>query len=329
MRLTIAEARELAENALTKLGHDRQEAGIIADHLMDCELRGLGYAGLARLLSIAERIDRTGRATRPITVLAETPASARLDGADHLGYLVAQRATEMVIAKAATAGIAIVGASDTWYTGMLSYYAEQAVARDLVVMIASNASPWVAPHGGTEGRFGTNPICFGFPTADDPIIWDIGTSSIIHAQVVLAKRLGRELAPGLAFGPDGEPTTDPAAALQGAFTPWGGHRGSGLAIVVQLMGMMAGSRMIPGELEGFGFVIIAVKPDLLTPLDDFKREASAYAKAVRATRPVKGGKPVRMPFDRSRALRKERLAEGHVEVSEEIVDAVRAIAARS
>ena len=86
---------------------------------------------------------------------------------------------------------------------MLSYYAEMAAARGLVSMIASNASPWVAPHGATEGRLGTNPICFGFPSADDPIIFDIGTSAIIHAEVTLARRLGNELPENVAFDRDG------------------------------------------------------------------------------------------------------------------------------
>lgn len=329
MRLTIPEATALIESGLARLGHDEGEARIIADHLMDCELRGLDYAGFARLLSIADRLDRTGRSARRIEVLQETAASARLDGADNIGYLVAQRATDMAIDKAVATGISIVGASDTWYTGMLSYYAEQAAARDLVTMIASNASPWVAPHGGSEGRFGTNPICFGFPSAEAPVIWDIGTSSIIHAQVVLARRLGEKLAPEMAYGPDGEPTSEPEEALKGSFTPWGGHRGSGLAIVVQLLGVMAGSAALPGELEGFGYVMIAVRPDLLTPLGTFKDEVARYSGMIRDTRPVEGGPPVRMPFDRSRQMREKVRAEGTVEVPDEIHRAVAAIAARA
>ena len=66
-------------------------------------------------------------------------------------------------------------------------------------MIASNASPWVAPHGATEGRFGTNPICVGFPSADEPVIWDIGTSAIMHAEVKLADALGQQLPEGVAY----------------------------------------------------------------------------------------------------------------------------------
>src|SRR5580698_10692519 len=193
MRLTIPEAHQLAVRIMSVLGHDATDAGLIADHLIDCELRGLSYGGLARAISIAERIARTGDRRRPIRIRHETPVSAQIDGGDHLGYVVAHRATAIAVEKASAVGIAVVGADDTWYTGMLSYYAEIAAAQGLVSIIASNASPWVAPHGATEGRLGTNPICFGFPSATDPIIFDIGTSAIIHAEVTLAKRLGDDL----------------------------------------------------------------------------------------------------------------------------------------
>ena len=296
------------------LGHDAADAQLIADHLIDCELRGLSYGGLARAISIAERIERTGDHRRAITMLHQTPVSARFDGGDHIGYVVAQRATILAIEKAEAAGIAVVGASDTWYTGMLSYYAEMAAARGLVSMIASNASPWVAPHGATEGRLGTNPICFGFPSADHPIVLDIGTSAIIHAEATLARRLGNDLPENVAFDRDGLPTRDPAAALAGAFAAWGGHKGSGLAIVVQILGILAGSPPIPPELAGFGYLIIAMRPDLMGPAETFGENVSAFAQAVRSARPVEGSSPVRMPFDRSRRERERRLAENGIEI---------------
>jgi delta1-piperideine-2-carboxylate reductase len=311
------------------LDHNDEDARLIADHLIDCELRGLAYGGLARAISIAERFERTGDCRRPMSILHETPVSARLDGGDHIGYVVAHRATTLAIEKAEAAGIALVGASDTWYTGMLSYYAEMAAARGLVSIIASNASPWVAPHGATEGRLGTNPICFGFPSATDPIIFDIGTSAIIHAEVTLAKRLGDDLPENVAFHRDGSPTVDPSAALAGAFAAWGGHKGSGLAIAVQLLGILAGSPPIPGELAGFGYLIVAMRPDLMGPAETFRRNVSAFANAVRSARPIAGGSPVRMPFDRSRQERARRLAENAIEVPDFLVTQLSDIAQRA
>ena len=256
----------------------------------------------------------------------ETPVSAKLKGHDNLGYVVAYKAMEIAIEKAKETGVAFVGGDDTWYTGMLSYFAEMATAEGFVGMIASNASPWVAPEGAVDGRFGTNPICFGFPSEGDPIIWDIGTSAIMHAEVVLAGRMGEPLKEGMAFDAQGAPTTDPAAALAGAFAVWGGHRGSGLAHVVQLLGIMAGSSTQPPDLAGFGFVIVLMRPDLMGSEDDFRARVAEYAAWVREARPVAGGPPVRMPFDRSAALRRERRAEGVVRVPEAVLARLQSIA---
>jgi LDH2 family malate/lactate/ureidoglycolate dehydrogenase len=319
MRLTIPEAHDLITRVMTAQGHDVPDAQLVADHLIDCELRGLSYGGLARAISIAERIERTGDNRRPIRILHETPVSARLDGGDHIGYVVAHRATSIAIEKGEAAGIAVVGASDTWYTGMISYYAEMAAARGLVSMIASNASPWVAPHGATEGRMGTNPICFGFPSADDPIILDIGTSAIVHAEATLARRLGKELPENVAFDREGLPTRNPAEALAGAFAAWGGHKGSGLGIVVQLLGIMAGSPPIPPELAEFGYLIVVMRPNLMGPSETFRRNVSAFANAVRTARPFDGASPVRMPFDRSRQERERRRAENAIDVPDVLV----------
>ena len=93
--------------------------------------------------------------------------------------------------------------------------------------------------------------------------------------------------------------------------------------------MLAGSPMIPGELTSFGMVVMAMRPDLLTSLDDFKKEVAAYSDAIRSTRPVEGGGPVRMPFDRSRALREQRTKEGFIEVPDTIHEQIVRIAQRA
>lgn len=326
VELSIDEARSLAERVLAARGQSAEYAALIADHLIDCELRGLDYGGLPRLVSIVERLERTGPPKGPVEVVHETPVSAKVLGKDNLGYVVAHKATEIAIEKAGKMGLAAVAGDDTWYTGMLSYFAEMMAAEGLVSMIASNASPWVAPEGAVDGRFGTNPICYGFPSLGDPIIWDIGTSNIMHAEVLLAKRLGQPLEPGKAWDASGDPTTDPDAALAGAFTAWGGHKGSGLAHVVQLLGAMAGSPVMPPDLAEFGFVVVAMKPDLFNPGADFRAAVSEYADAVRAARPVKGGPPPRMPFDRSAALRRERLAAAVVRTPAQAYERLKAIA---
>ena len=318
MRISIDSARALLETVMQRQGYSSAEAAIIADHLLDSEIRGLRQGGLARALSISERLARTGNARTPMRVEHETALSARLDGGDQVGYLVARRATDMALEKVRAHGIAMVGAHNTWYTGMLSYYAEMAVAQGMVAMIISNATAWVAPHGATEGRFGTNPVCFGFPSTGVPVIWDIGTSIIIHADAMLARRLGKPLQEGVAYDAAGKLTTDLAAALGGALRAWGGAKGSGLGLAVQLLGMMAGSTVIPRDLSHFGFLIVLMNPELLAPGEDFAAKVSEYVDWVHTARPDDPDVPVRVPFERSAEDRAARLKEGFIEVPEVI-----------
>ncbi|MFE0420718.1 Ldh family oxidoreductase [Streptomyces tendae] len=326
-QLTIPEATELVEQVMMAAGMTAEDASTVAEHIIDCELRGLGYGGLPRALSVVERIQGTARPAKPVRVAQESALSATLDGGDTVGYVVAQRATDMVIEKGLASGMAVVAATDTWYTGMYSWYLEQITSAGLVGMIAGNAGRLVAPHGGTEARFGTNPIGFGFPSADEPVIWDTGTSSLTYAEVVLAHRLGRSLPDGTAFDTEGQPTNSPAEALSGAFTVWGGHRGSGLALVVQLLGMLTGAPAITEGVAGLGFLVVAIDPAVVTDAEDYRSRVSAYADWVRSTRTAEGVDEVRMPFDRSRRTREQARARGIVNVEPAVLEALRRAAA--
>jgi delta1-piperideine-2-carboxylate reductase len=97
---------------------------------------------------------------------------ASFDGGDQVGYLVGHKAATVAIAKAKEAGIGAAGASNTWMTGMFFHYMEMATREGLAAMAAGSSVQAVAPYGGTEPRFGTNPIAFGFPADDGPVIWD-------------------------------------------------------------------------------------------------------------------------------------------------------------
>ena len=324
MKVKVEDSRQLAEQALQKLGYDAKSATIAAHHLIDSELRGYGVAGLARILSIADRLG--GKPPRcDWKVTREALATAQIDGNDSLGYLVAHEATRMAIEKAKHVGVSAVGANGTWYTGMLSYYAEMAAKEDLSAVIASNCTAWVAPEGGYEPMFGTNPYCIGFPSSSAPIIWDVGTSKIIHADILLAKRLGRDLPLGSALNSKGEPTVNPQEALEGAMTVWGGFRGSGLAIAVQLLGVLAGSPCFPPDLQNFGFMIMIINPAMFRPIEEFKKEVDGYAARMRQSPPLPGGSPLRMPFERSDATRTRVLEAGEFEVEDGVMERLRTL----
>jgi LDH2 family malate/lactate/ureidoglycolate dehydrogenase len=323
MILTIEEARRLVHESMAAHGHTAAEACTIADHLIDCELRGLGYGGLARAVSVLEhlRSPRGGRV--PMKVLRESVATAQIDGGNQVGYLVAQKATELALAKARRSGVAVVGAAKTWYTGMFSYYLEQVTRAGFVGMAAGSGTSLVAPQGGTEPLFCTNPIAFGFPSRDVPVIWDAGTSALTYAEIVLAGRLGQQLPEGRAYDVAGAPTTDPLQALQGAIAVWGGHRGSGLALSVQLLGMLAGQVNSRTPLEDCGFFLVVIDPGLFGEPGEFAERVAGFAAQLRGTRPLDPRQPVRVPFERSVADRQKRIAAGTIEVPDLVVEKLR------
>lgn len=327
MRIAIEEADALVVDGMEAAGYSPDEARIIADHVMGCELRGVSFGGLSRALSLIERA-RSGPPPREMRIERETPVSALIDGGDQNGYLVAHRAVRLGIEKAKQSGIAAIGANNTWYTGMYAHYLEMATQEGLVAMAMGSSAPRVAPHGSSEGRFGTNPIAFGFPADDQPIIFDTGTSAMMIAELVLAQRLGQPLPEGMAYDAAGMETTDPTAALAGAIKVWGGHKGAGFALVVQMMGILVGGGAMPTDYRDCGFFFLAIRPDLFMDPKEFTARIASYAKAVRAARPVESGASVRMPFDRSAEARKRHLAQGTIEVPEAIVAELRKAAGR-
>src|SRR5262249_33358208 len=148
-----------------------------------------------------------------------------------------------------------------------------------------------------------------------------------HADVTMHQRLGQTLPDGVAFDPQGRATRDPAAALAGAFAAWGGAKGSGLGLVVQLLGTLAGSPPLPPELANFGFLVLAVSPSLFGSEEEFRSHVAQYGETVRGARPVEGGEGARMPFERSLAERRRRLSEGAIEVADQIHAALMRLAA--
>ena len=323
MQADVADARQLVDAVMRTLGHEPADAALIADHLIDCELRGVHYGGLARALSIAERMRRT---------VAAVAADPRRAGDAGLGpyrwrrsHRIRRRASrdDDGHRQGRGQGHGVVGAHNTWYTGMLSFYAEMVTAHGLVDIIASNASPWVAPHGASEGRARHEPDLRRFPS-------DRGSGHLGHRHVLDHARGSHAGAAARASRcrrawpstPPGSPTQDAAAALDGAFAAWGGHKGSGLAIVVQMLGALAGGAFIPPDLAQFGFLILAIRPDLLTPPDEFTVGGGGVRQGHPEARPVEGGAPVRMPFDRSREERRRRRAEDVVDVPDLVYSAL-------
>jgi LDH2 family malate/lactate/ureidoglycolate dehydrogenase len=318
VRLSLAEARALGERALGGIGYDAEDARIVADHVIDAALCGYEYSGLAKILNIPEH-PRFKLPRRKMTVLRETEVSTVYDGGNNVGMLAIYRAAEAAIAKAGSRGFALVAVTNAWVSGRSAYYVEMIAKADLVGIHTASATRFVAPLGGTRPVLGTNPIAFGLPTSQGPVVFDMGTSAFMMTELVLRERLGQTLPEGVALGPDGEPTRDPTAARLGALLPFGGHKGFGLGFIVQAMGVLAGSAL---DLDGDnGYLFIVFKPELLLPLDAFKRDMTALIERVKATPRQQGVDEILIPSERSFRSRERLLREG-LEIDRAVYEAL-------
>jgi len=310
MRLTVAEARALGEAALQRIGYPAEDAAIVTDQLVDNALCGYRFASLPRILAIADDA-KTGKPRTPIRIVHETPVSAQVDGGNQIGYVAAFRGAELAVAKATATGIAIVGVHNSYYSGRNAYYVEHIVRAGLVAIHTASAQPHVVPPGGRRPALGTNPLAIGFPSANGPVIYDIGTASLMWGEVLLMARLGEALPEGIGFDSDGNPTRDAGAvARDGGVTPFGGHKGYGLSFAIQALGLLAGAALPKGDVQDYGFLFIAIDPAIMLP--DFPQQMAELVTRIKATPRQPGVEEIRIPSERAFREREQRRAEGIV-----------------
>ncbi|MGZ5136931.1 MAG: Ldh family oxidoreductase [Burkholderiales bacterium] len=298
MRLSIIEATDLAVRTLTRHGMREHIARMVADHLVDAALSGHEFSSLARLPTLVELI-RNRPAAGEIRIERETHCSAVIDGGDNIAYAVSVIAIDKAIDICRRGGVAVVTANNTWFSGRLAYYVERAARQGFIGLHAIHGTARTAPFGGTERLMGTNPYAIAFPSEDDPIVIDMAMSAMTHGGANLAKAKGLPLPPGLAIDDSGCLTTDPAAALAGAFLTWGGHRGYALSLAVQLLGLLAGSEVVVKDNSKFGLFFLVIDPALLISAEEFKSRVSELRKTVTRNRPARGVEKVRVPGDSS------------------------------
>jgi LDH2 family malate/lactate/ureidoglycolate dehydrogenase len=326
-RLSVAEARALGEGALARVGYSEDDARIVVDQLIDNSLCGYRFAGLPRILAIA-RDGRTQRDRTPVTIVHETPTTALVDGGNNVGYVAVYRGAEIAIRKAKESGVAVVGVHNSYYSGRNAYFLEQIVEAGLVGMHSASAAPHVLPPGGTRPALGTNPIAFGFPSADGPVIYDIGTASVMWGEVLLAAETGEELPEGVAFDADGNPTRDGKEAAEGGVSAFAGHKGFGLSFAIQALGLLAGAALPRGRVQDYGFLFFVVDPGAMLPsdigADPFARQMADLVKAIQATPRRPDVEEIRVPSQRAFRERDRRRAEG-ILVDNAVIDALNAL----
>ena len=322
IHLTVDEARKLSERALLGIGYDSEEARILADHMIDAALCGYEYSGLAKILNIPEH-RRFKRPRRPMSLIRETEVSALYDGGNNVGMLAMYHATRAAIAKAELRGFSVVGLTNSWMSGRSAYYCEMIARADLVGMHTASSSRSVAPFGGTRPVLGTNPIAFGLPSAQGPVVLDMGTSAFMGTELALRERLGQLLPAGVAIDKQGQPTRDATAAREGALLPFGGYKGYGLGFIVQALGVLAGSGIDPDGDDGYLFVVF--KPDLLVPLDDFKRQVTVLIDRIKSVPTAPGVTEIRIPGERAFKCREQLLRAG-LEIDRLVYEALMVLA---
>lgn len=318
IHLSVADARELAEGALRGIGYDGEEARIVADHVIDAALCGYEYSGLPKILNLPES-QNFSLPRRPIKVTRETGISLAMDGGNNVGMLALFHAAEATIKKAAVHGMALVSVGDAWMSGRSAYYVEMIAKAGLVAIHTAASSRLVAPPGGAEAVLGTNPVAIAIPSARGPIVLDMGTSAFMMTEVLLRERLGEPLPDGVAIGPGGEPTTDAALARRGALLPFGGYKGFGLALMVQALGLLAGSGL--EDANDYGYLFIAFRPDLFGPSGAFEQRVTELIERVKATPRQADVDEIRIPSERAFRARERALRDG-IEIDRRVFDAL-------
>jgi LDH2 family malate/lactate/ureidoglycolate dehydrogenase len=325
MQLKIAEAIDLAVRTLTRHGMRETYARMVGEHLVDAALCGHEFSSLPRLLAIVDEL-RNKPPAGEVRIVRETDRSAVIDGGDNIAYAVSLIAIDKAIELCKKSGIAVVGVHNTWFSGRLAYYVERAARQGFIAMHTTNTTARVAPHGGIDRVFGTNPFAMAFPAEDEPLVIDFGTAATAWGEVVLSKNKGERLPEGVAVDPQGRPTRDPDAALNGAFLPWGGHRGSALALAVQLLGVLAGSKPVVDETDAYGLFFLVLNPNLLMSADQYKAQVTRLRQIIKTSRPAPGTREVRVPGEASLRKRRENTAAGVIHVDDRIHARILALA---
>jgi LDH2 family malate/lactate/ureidoglycolate dehydrogenase len=307
--LSVDAARALATAALRGLGYEPAQTEILCEHMLDAALCGYEYSGLPKILQIAANPKRK----QPTTAMRDihaTPVSALIDGGNHSGMLAMHQATDRAIATAQAHGFALVGVTNSWMSGRSAYYVERMARADLIGIHTVGSASLVAPPGASRPAYGTNPIAFGFPKEGDPLVIDVSTAAFPGTELDFYQLLGLPLPAGVALDAQGLPTTDAQAAKQGALLPFGGHKGYALGLAMQALGVLAGSGL--NAAKDYGYLIIAMRPDLLLPLADFKRDLSEQLARIKAVPRQDGVAEIRLPSEKSFRARERALREGIV-----------------
>lgn len=314
--------RGFVARAFTRLGVPEADAETVARLMVEADLLGHDTHGVFRLRQYAARL--RGGGCNPVArprVLRETPATALIDGDNGLGHLAMQMACDLAMTKARAAGMAWVGVRGGNHAGPAALYVRpQAAAGMIGICAAVGSANHVAPYGGSDLLLGTNPIAIATPGGADPFVLDMATTTAAMGRIKTLAQRGEPMPEGWMVGRDGRPLTDPTRRDEGFLLPIGGAKGYGLAMAIGLLA---------GTLNGaaFGADVVDFTADTTSPTntgqfvaaidiaafgdpDAFTASAQAVFAQMRASDPLPGHDPVRIPGDGRTSARAERQAAG-------------------
>lgn len=294
-RLKVEAAYPFVQRIFVAAGLPQADAAVVTDNLLQADLRGHPSHGISRLRVYCNRIRDGFVATDPvIKVINETPAAFHLDGGHGMGAVVADEAMRMCVKKARTSGIAMCSARAGTHFGIASYYTMRAASNDMIGYACCNAPAAMAPWGGIEPMLGTNPFSMSVPAGKHPpIVFDSASSIVARGKINLAEIEDRPIPLGWAIDQEGRPTTDATAALKGSVLPFGGHKGYGIALMIDILsGILSGAGYGPhlGPLwnnaetyQNLGFFLLAIDIASFRNIEDFKRQIDQMIDEIKAS----------------------------------------------
>jgi uncharacterized oxidoreductase len=322
--LPAAGLRALAFAIARAWGSAEEEAAIVADHLVEANLAGHDSHGVGMLPTYV-RVFREGCLVpnRELRTVADLGAVIVLDAGRGVGQRMAREAVARAIERARTLGAAVVALRDSCHIGRIGTYGEQAAAAGMAGIFWVNVAdhdPIVAPYGAAEARLGTNPFCAVVPgrPGEPPVaLLDMATSTIAFGKARVARNKGSPVPEGTLIDREGRPTTDPGPMVdrfEGALTAFGAHKGSGLAVLCELLGAaLIGGQTITDPMRHAvvnSMLAILIDPERFAAGERGPVAVEAVARWIRSARPAPGIDRVRLPGEPERESRARRLVEG-------------------
>ena len=290
---------------------------ICTNYLIKAELINAQSHGLARLKMYCDRLNKgLINPKAKIKIKRVSSSISHINANNCIGFVAADLGMKIAIKNAKKTGIGLVAIKKSGHYGLSSFYAEQAVKKNLLVFCFTNAPPALAPHGAKKSLFGTNPICFGAPTGKAPFIFDSSASMINRGKIRRAEKLGIKIPFGVALNKKGKITTNAKKALLGTQLPIAEFKGSGLAWMVDILsGVLTGSGhggKVKDPFDDFtgpqnvGHLFLTINPNVF-PGNSFLKEMKKNIKLVKKLPKAKGFSSIMYPGERKNKIYKKNI----------------------